>query len=130
MAGTLYPDHAYSFDTWLYHTKHAILSNEQLSEEAAEARNKHFRMYRVRYARKFSREVCNRDILNRLLLSSDPFLSCSRQRPRKRSKPFTSETLSLLLPGKPSSYNSMSNEDDVDEDEVEEDEDGNFEESD
>ena len=40
----------------------AILPIGQLSEEAAEARNKHFRLYRQNYARKSSRENCNRDI--------------------------------------------------------------------
>ena len=34
----------------------AILPIGQLSEEAAEARNKHFRLYRQNYARKSSRE--------------------------------------------------------------------------
>lgn len=50
----------------------AILPIGQLSEEAAEARNKHYRKYRVDFARKFSRIVCNRDVLNILLLTSDP----------------------------------------------------------
>lgn len=42
--------------------KNALLPNGQLSEEAAEARNKHFRSYRQDFAREFSRESCNRDI--------------------------------------------------------------------
>lgn len=63
--------------------KNALLPIGQLSEEAAEARNKHFRMYCRDYARKFSRESCNRDILNRLLLSSDPLLSASRNWKKK-----------------------------------------------
>lgn len=78
--------------------KHAILPIGQLSEEAAEARNKHFRLYRSKYSRKYNRSICNRDVLNRLLLTSDPFMSCSRKQPRKKSKPFSSETLPLLLP--------------------------------
>lgn len=44
---------------------------ESLSEEAAEARNKHFRKFREQYARKFSRTDCNMDVLNRLLLVLD-----------------------------------------------------------
>lgn len=76
---------------------HAILPIGQLSEEAAEARNKHFRTYRQNYARKFSRESCNRDILNRLLLSSDPLLSCTRKRFVKKRKPYSTETLEMLL---------------------------------
>lgn len=77
---------------------HCILPIGQLSEEAAEARNKHFKRYRLNFSRKFSRVTCNRDILNRLLLTSDPLLSSSRPQPRKKSKPFSSETISLLLP--------------------------------
>lgn len=50
----------------------ALLPIGQLSEEAAEARNKHFRDYRLNYPRKFSREACNLDVINRLLLTSDP----------------------------------------------------------
>lgn len=76
---------------------HAILPIGQLSEEAAEARNKHFRIYRQNFSRKFSREDCNKDVLNRLLLTSDPFLSSARRRQRKKSKPFTTEALGLLL---------------------------------
>ena len=77
---------------------HSILPIGQLSEEASEARNKHFRRYRQNFSRKFDRVVCNRDILNRLLLTSDPLLNSSRKQPHKVSEPFCSETLSLLLP--------------------------------
>lgn len=97
--------------------KSAIIPIGQLSEEAAEARNKHFRLYRTNYSRKFSREVSNRDVLNRLLLTSDPFISCSKRRSRKMSKPFTTETLQLLLPempdGGPSNVNQADSEDDA-----------------
>lgn len=55
-----------------------VLPIGQLSEEAAEARNKHFRCYRQDFARKISRESCNQDIFNRLLLTSDPLLSSMR----------------------------------------------------
>lgn len=69
----------------------------QLSEEAAEARNKHFRKYRVDFARNFSRVNCNTDILNRLLLTSDPFISCNRIKRKKKSKTFSQEAISILL---------------------------------
>ena len=45
--------------------KQSLLPIGQLSEEAAEARNKHFREYRSNFARKFDRTECNKDILNR-----------------------------------------------------------------
>lgn len=49
-----------------------------LSEEAQEARNKDYRNYRLRYARKCSRTSTNEDILKRLLVTSDPLLSSVR----------------------------------------------------
>lgn len=76
---------------------HAILPIGQLSEEAAEARNKNFRQYRIDFSRKFSREECNRDIMNRLLLSSDPYLSSIRPKSRFKKKMFTKEALDLLI---------------------------------
>lgn len=78
--------------------KYAILPIGQLSEEAAEARNRHFRSYREHFSRKFSRLYCNQDILNRLLLTSDPFISSTRKRIYSKSQPFLSETLELFEP--------------------------------
>lgn len=78
--------------------KYALLPIGQLSEEAAEARNKHYRSYRQNYARKFSRIQCNQDVLNRLLLTSDPYISCLRKRKPSKSQPFMSETIELLEP--------------------------------
>lgn len=75
----------------------ALLPIGQLSEEAAEARNKHFRCYRQDFARKFSRENCNQDVFNRLLLSSDPLLSSMRTVRKKKSKTFLPETLAMLV---------------------------------
>jgi hypothetical protein len=49
----------------------ALLPIGQLSEEAAEARNKYFRLYRQNFARKFSRVSCNLDVL----LRSDPVIT-------------------------------------------------------
>jgi hypothetical protein len=50
--------------------ENALLPMGQLSEEAAEARNKYFRLYRQNFSRKFSSVSWNLDVLNRLLLSS------------------------------------------------------------
>lgn len=71
----------------------------QLSEEAAEAQNKHFRRYRADFLRKFSRTDCNRDILNRLLLTSDPFISCSSycSKSAKKSQPLSEEAETILI---------------------------------
>ncbi|XP_054721404.1 metabotropic glutamate receptor 6-like [Uloborus diversus] len=65
---------------------HALLPIGQLSEEAAEARKKHFRQYREKFTRKISRKDCNEDVLNRLLLTSDPYLSSVRSSNMKRKR--------------------------------------------
>lgn len=51
------------------------------SEEALESRNKDFKTYRRRFTRKSRRENTNRDLLTRMLLTSDPFLSSIRKAP-------------------------------------------------
>jgi len=63
-----------------------LLPIGQLSEEAAEARNKYIRLYRKNFARKFSRVSCNLDVLNRL--SSDPVITGMRPVPRKKNTTF------------------------------------------
>lgn len=77
--------------------EHALLPIGLLSEEAAEARNKHFREYRQNFARKFSRIDCNTDVIHRLLLTSDPLISADRKIVKKNKKPFMPETLELLI---------------------------------
>lgn len=49
-----------------------------LSEEAQEARHKHFKKYRRNFSRMLSRADSNRDIMNRLTLTSDPVLISNR----------------------------------------------------
>lgn len=77
-----------------------------LSEEAQEARNKYFRLYREKFSRKFSRVSCNTDILNRLLLKSDPVMTGMRKQRRKTSRAFQNETLSLLKCVEPNEFSS------------------------
>lgn len=77
--------------------KEAILPIGQLSEEAAEARNKHIRLYRLNYTRKFSRVTCNMDVLNRLLLTSDPLITGMRRQTSKKRKPLYTDVINLLL---------------------------------
>ncbi|CAH0546930.1 unnamed protein product [Brassicogethes aeneus] len=72
----------------------------RLKHYQKEARNKHFRQFRESFSRKFSREQCNTDIINRLLLTSDPYLSCNSKNKSKKSEPFCKTTLEILLPGK------------------------------
>lgn len=56
------------------------------SEEALESRNKDFKTYRRRFTRKSRRENTNRDLLTRMLLTSDPFLSSIRKAPEAQRK--------------------------------------------
>lgn len=58
--------------------KYNILPIGCLTEEASEARNKVFRRFRQNNARKCNRIATNQDILNMLLVSSDPLLSNNR----------------------------------------------------
>ncbi|KAK4887519.1 hypothetical protein RN001_003790 [Aquatica leii] len=75
----------------------ALLPIEMMSEEAAEARNKHFRLYRQNYARKFSREPT----------------------PRKTTKPFLKETIEMLLPAETLNQSDSSDDQDLGEETVE-----------
>jgi hypothetical protein len=78
-------------------TQNALLPIGQISEEAAEARNKYFRLYQQNFSRKFSRVPCNLDVLIRLLLSLDPVINGMRPVPRKKTQRFLKETVDMLL---------------------------------
>lgn len=69
----------------------AILPIGQMSEEAQEARNKHFKEYRESHSRKISREATNVDVMHRLLETSDPVISSLRKqlqmKPRRKNLP-------------------------------------------
>lgn len=68
-----------------------------LSEEAAEARNRHFRQYRQFHARKCNRKCTNEEILHNFLLSSDPSISTLRLKcDNNKSRVMVEEALFLL----------------------------------
>lgn len=75
--------------------ENALLPIGQLSEEAQEANNKMFKRYREGFTRKFSRKESNTDILNRLLISSDPLISSMHQ-PVKRKSNLDKDVLQML----------------------------------
>lgn len=87
--------------------KHALLPIGQLSEEASEARNKHFRQYRENYSRKFSRTDCLEDITNRLLLTSDPYISSIRSAGYRAQikKTVSEDAIMFLMPSAASAEN-------------------------
>lgn len=79
--------------------KYAILPIGQLSEEAQEANNKKFKMYRERHSRKMSRLLTNKDILNSLLIASDPLISSLQgsMKVKNKKKPLSEEVKNLLI---------------------------------
>lgn len=77
--------------------EHALVPIGLLSEEAAEARNKHIRLFRQDFGRKFSRKECMTDVLNRLLLTSDPLFAARRKLQKKNKKKLMPETLDMLI---------------------------------
>lgn len=60
--------------------ENALVSIGELSEEAAESTNKNIKAFRLNHARKMSRIFTNTDLLNRLLLNSDPLITSKRQK--------------------------------------------------
>ncbi len=58
----------------------------KLAEQAQESRNKQIRQIRSAPKRKFSRVVTKTDLLNRLLITSDPYISSIRK--ELNSKPY------------------------------------------
>ncbi|GBO08970.1 hypothetical protein AVEN_208280-1 [Araneus ventricosus] len=68
----------------------------QLSEEAQEARNKHNMKFRELFTRKISGIYTNKDLINRLLLTSDPFIANLRARPKTKRGKISNEVRELL----------------------------------
>jgi len=54
---------------------YALVTIGKLSEEAAESKDKEITKFQEFHTRKMARVDTNRDLLNRLLLTSDPFIS-------------------------------------------------------
>lgn len=70
-----------------------------LSEEAQEARNKDFKIYRERFSKKCSRKKNMEDVFNRLLISSDPVITHTRSLPVVlERKMFYPEAVDMLIP--------------------------------
>lgn len=76
--------------------KEAILPIGQLSEEAQESRNKDLKNFREKHTRKISRTTGNQDLLNRLLVTSDPLISSLRECPTRKYSNISPEVISLL----------------------------------
>lgn len=92
----------------------ALLPIGQLSEEAQEARNKDFKKYRENYSRKCSREKCNEDIFNLMLVTSDPVITSYRKLPKKQLNRFPKEVYDLIIPPNIHSSSIFNTDDDDD----------------
>ena len=67
-----------------------------MSEEAQEARNKDIRRYRESFTRKSSRLNTNEDLIKRLLISSDPYITSLRKSIKNLNKILSTSVLKLL----------------------------------
>jgi len=88
--------------------KAAPLPIGQLSEDAQEARNKDIRRFREHLSRISKRTKTMQDVLNNLLVSSDPHISSLQPRKVDDGKPLPPEVRELLL-APPSPENSEQN---------------------
>lgn len=68
-----------------------------LSEKAQESRSKDFKRYREFNTRKCSRIYTNTDLLHKLLVSSDPYVSSLRQKPATTKLEIDLEATNLLI---------------------------------
>ncbi|CAI6356581.1 unnamed protein product [Macrosiphum euphorbiae] len=79
--------------------RHAILPIGQLSEESQESQNKHYKNYREHHTRKISRVKINEDLINMLLVSSDPLISSMRNIQPKKLQTFSDDAkLFIIMP--------------------------------
>lgn len=72
-----------------------IVTIGQLSEDAQEARNKDIKRYREDFSRECSRAKTTEDIFNRLMVTSDPYISSIRKLPKKKLKSLSREAVQL-----------------------------------
>lgn len=76
--------------------EHAIVSFGELSEKAAESNNKEIKKCSLYHSRKMSRIITNTDILNSLLLRSDPFITGQRELGKKDKSTLLESVYGLL----------------------------------
>lgn len=69
----------------------------QLSEDVLESQHKHFKRLRVNNSRKMSRTATNTDILNNLLISTDPLITSLRHIPPPKDKTKLDKSVKALL---------------------------------
>lgn len=75
----------------------AILPIGMLSVEARQARNKHIKKFREGHSRKFSRKVNIQDVLNLLLVTSDPVIISINSYEKRNSESLQKKVRNLLI---------------------------------
>lgn len=68
----------------------------QLSEEAQEARNKDIKKYRENFSRKCARDKTMEDVFQRLMITSDPFISSFGNHLKKQMKSFSPQAMAMF----------------------------------
>lgn len=77
--------------------EHHVMPIGSLSEEAQEHRNKHLKEYRRDHSRKTSRLDTNTDVFNRLLITSDPYITFLRRGFATKTRTTLSDAATSLL---------------------------------
>jgi len=75
---------------------YALVPIGELSEEAAESKNKDIKMFRRQHTRKNSRIDTNTDLMHRLLLSLDPYVTGQRKLPHSKKSVLSASVFDLL----------------------------------
>lgn len=76
--------------------QNSVLPIGQMSEDAQEACNKFYSIYRLSFARKNYRQKTMEDVFKRFLVASDPYISSCRKLPTKPLKSLSAEAVNLL----------------------------------
>lgn len=74
----------------------SVLPIGQMSEDAQEACNKFYSIYRLSFARKNYRQKTMEDVFKRFLVASDPYISSCRKLPAKQLKSLSADAINLL----------------------------------
>ncbi|GFR29587.1 hypothetical protein TNCT_614071 [Trichonephila clavata] len=74
----------------------SILPIGQMSEEVIEARNKDSKYFREHHTRKFNWKQSKADMIQMLLVSSDPYITSLRKIKRKKKEYLPKEVLGML----------------------------------
>lgn len=77
--------------------KYALVPTGQLSEEAQEARNKDLKRFRAQHTRKSSHIKTCEDLINMLLISSDPVITDLRSFQTIPVKQFSPEAREMII---------------------------------